>query len=104
MAHPFLAQDFHPRWSKLKIDCIQSDITAALKKAESKINDLADQDRGKMNFDTVVLGLDEATRALSESWGLVQHLDSLCNSPDLREAHNAMLTQVSAFFATAARA
>ena len=99
MAQPFLTQDFHPRWSTLDIACIQADITTALKKAESNINDLADQDRGKMNFDSVVIGLDDATRPLNEAWGLVQHLDSLCNSPALREAHNAMLTQVSSFFA-----
>ncbi|MDP1589402.1 MAG: M3 family metallopeptidase, partial [Prosthecobacter sp.] len=52
-----------------------------------------------MNFDTVVLGLDETTRELNEAWGLVTHLDSLCNSPALREAHNKMLAEVSAFFA-----
>jgi oligopeptidase A len=47
----------------------------------------------------VVLALDEATRSLNESWGLVTHLDSLCNSPALREAHHAMLPLVSSFFA-----
>ncbi|MEQ1748578.1 MAG: M3 family metallopeptidase [Prosthecobacter sp.] len=99
MAQPFLTQDFHLRWSALDIACIQADITTALEKAESNINSHADQDRGKMSFNSVVIGLDEATRPLNEAWGLVQHLDSLCNSPALREAHNAMLAQVSSFFA-----
>ena len=99
MAHPFLAQDLYIRWSSLDPSHIQTDITQALKDADSAIERLCEQDRGKMNFDTVVLGLDEATRALNEAWGLVTHLDSLCNSPALREAHNAMLPQVSAFFA-----
>jgi oligopeptidase A len=52
-----------------------------------------------MSFDSVVLALDEVTRELNESWGLVQHLDALCNSPAMREAYNAMLARVSAFFA-----
>jgi oligopeptidase A len=52
-----------------------------------------------MSFKSVILDLDEATRELNETWGLVQHLDSLCNSPALREAHNAMLPEVSSFFA-----
>jgi oligopeptidase A len=60
---------------------------------------LIEQDRGKMSFATVVLALDESTRPLNEAWGLVQHLDALCNSPALREAHNAMLPAVSSFFA-----
>jgi oligopeptidase A len=79
--------------------CIQNDIREALVRAQTKLDAVIEQDRGKMNFDTVVLGLDEATRELNESWGLVQHLDSLCNSPALREAHNAMLPEVSSFFA-----
>lgn len=99
MAQPFLTQDFHIRWSTLTPDRIQADITEALRNAEENINRLIDQDRGRMNFNSVVLGLDETTRGLNEAWGLVQHLDSLCNSPELREAHNAMLPQVTAFFA-----
>jgi len=99
MVSPFLSQDFHIRWSTLDPSHIQADITQALKTAEEAINRLSEQDRGKMNFDSVVLALDEATRSLNESWGLVTHLDSLCNSPALREAHHAMLPQVSSFFA-----
>jgi oligopeptidase A len=98
-AQPFLSQDFHIRWSTLSPEAIQADIAAALADAEGAINKVIDQDRGRMNFDSVVLGLDEATKPLNEAWGLVQHLDSLCNSPALREAHNAMLPKVSAFFA-----
>jgi oligopeptidase A len=99
MAQPFLTQDFHIRWSSLDSACIEADITAALDQAEANLNHLIEQDRGKMNFDSVIIGLDETTRHLNESWGLVQHLDSLCNSPALREAYNAMLSKVSAFFA-----
>lgn len=99
MASPFLTQDFHVRWSTLDPSHIQADITQALQAAEAAINRVSEQDRGKMNFDTVVLALDEATRSLNESWGLVTHLDSLCNSPALREAHHAMLPLVSSFFA-----
>ncbi|SKA79628.1 oligopeptidase A [Prosthecobacter debontii] len=99
MAQPFLTQDFQIRWSSLSPSCIQADIQTALQEADANINRLTEQDRGKMNFDSVVLALDESTRHLNEAWGLVQHLDALCNSPELREAHNAMLPQVSAFFA-----
>lgn len=99
MPNPFLTSDFHIRWSSLKPADITGDIDGALKRAEANLDALIAQDRGRMNFDSVVLALDEATRELNEAWGLVQHLDSLCNSPQLREAHNAMLPKVSAFFA-----
>ena len=100
MAAPFLTQDFHIRWSTLTPEHIEADIRAALEKAQANLDAVIDQDRGKlMNFDSVVLGLDECTRELNEAWGLVTHLDSLCNSPALREAHNKMLSEVSSFFA-----
>ncbi|MBE2285918.1 MAG: M3 family metallopeptidase [Prosthecobacter sp.] len=99
MANPFLTQDFHIRWSTLTPDHIEADIRAALQQAQANLDALIDQDRGKLSFESVVLGLDETTRGLNEAWGLVTHLDSLCNAPALREAHNKMLAEVSAFFA-----
>ena len=89
-------------WSTLDPSAIEPDITLALQQAEAAINAIADQDRGKLSFETVVDALDEATRLLHEAWGLVNHLDALCNSPELREAHNRMLPKVSAFFASIA--
>ena len=97
MAHPFLTKDFHIRWSTLHPKHIGPDISMALEDAQKAIDAVADQDRGRMNFQSVLIALDEATRPLNEAWALVEHLDSVCNSPELREAHNAMLPKVSAF-------
>jgi oligopeptidase A len=99
MAHPFLDDGFHIRWSTLTADRVQEDIEIALRQAEERIELFLAQDRGRMSFDSVVISLDETTRGLSEAWGLVNHLDSLCNTPALREAHNAMLPRISSFFA-----
>jgi oligopeptidase A len=99
MPHPFLTSDFQIRWSTLKPEAVKPDLSEALKRAEARVDALVELDRSKLTFDSVVLGLEEATRELNEAWGLVQHLDSLCNSPELREAHNAMLPEVSAFYA-----
>lgn len=99
MTHPFLTSDFQIRWSTLKADAIQSDISSALGQATAAIDSFLTQDRGRMTFESVVLALDETTRPLNEAWGLVNHLDALCNNPALREAQNAMLPAVSAFFA-----
>ena len=96
---PFLTDDFHIRWSTLGPEAIQADIQTALDQAAANIDTYLSQDRGRMSFESVVLGLDETTRRLNEAWNLVQHLDSLCNSPALREAHNQMLPAVTAFFA-----
>ena len=96
---PFLTDDFHIRWSTLGPEAIAADIQTALDQAALNLDTYLGQDRGRMSFESVVLGLDETTRRLNEAWNLVQHLDSLCNSPALREAHNQMLPAVTAFFA-----
>jgi oligopeptidase A len=77
MSHPFLTQDFSPAWSTLDPALIEPDLELALEQASASINAIADQDRGKLSFASVVEALEEATRPLHEAWGLVNHLDAL---------------------------
>ncbi len=97
MANPFLSTDFQLRWSTLKPEHIIADIARALQRAQERIDAVIEQDRGRFTFESVILGLEDATLELDQAWGLVEHLDAVCNSPALREAHNAMLPKVSAF-------
>ncbi|WP_050023947.1 M3 family metallopeptidase [Verrucomicrobium sp. BvORR034] len=99
MSHPFLDDSFYVRWSTLSPEVVEPDITKALEEAEVRLNTVIGQQRGGLTFDSVMLGYEEALRELNESWGLVTHLVSVCDSPALREAHNGMLPKVSAFFA-----
>jgi len=99
MSRPFLDDTFNVRWSTLAPEAVEADITLALSRAEKALAGVVDQDRGRMTFESVMLDYEDALRELNEAWGLVTHLDSVCNSPALREAHNKMLPNVSAFFA-----
>jgi len=94
----FLDRRFHIRWSTLTPERVVPDLTEALGLAELAVNDLCRQDRGRMDFDSVFLGYERALEPLSEAWGLVTHLDAVCNSDPLRAAHNEMLPKVSDFF------
>ena len=42
--------------------------------------------------------LEDATAGLEECFGIVQHLDSVMTSPEMREAYVAMLGPVTDFF------
>jgi oligopeptidase A len=97
--HPFLASPFHVPWSQLTPERIGPDIRKALEQARENIEALCRTDRGRMNFGTVLQAFEDALTPLHDAWGLVSHLDSVCNSPELREAYNAMLPEVSEFFA-----
>lgn len=101
MQHPFLTEDFKIAWSKLSPSAVAPDIQYALEKAQIAIHALAEPVAAAetLDYHNTFAALDAATEPLNHAWGLVSHLDSVCNSPELRSAHNAMLPKVTQFFA-----
>ena len=94
---PFLDQNNHPNWTKLTSDRIKPEITHALELAEKNLEDIRTLDSDSLTFENTIKALEQATKDLNYAWGLVNHLDAVCNSPELRDAHNEMLPTVSAF-------
>ncbi|HLP09594.1 MAG TPA: M3 family metallopeptidase [Opitutaceae bacterium] len=97
--HPFLAPDFAVRWSQLTPASIGPDIQAALAQAQCNLDAIAAQDLAAATFASTVEALECACDDLNRAWGLVGHLNSVADSPALREAYNAMLPAVSEFYA-----
>ena len=99
--YPFLSPSLPVRWSSLTPEHIEPDITEALRRAQANIDAIAAQpaEAAALSFESTFLALEEATRELSTAWGLIQHLDSVNNSPELRAAQNKMLPDVSTFYA-----
>lgn len=97
--HPFLAADFHVRWSSLDPAAVAPDIAEGLARAEAGIAQIAVQNPAELTYASTFLALERATEELSMAWTKVTHLQSVQDSPALREAHNTMLPQVTAFFA-----
>jgi len=96
--HPFLTNDFHIKWSTLTPEHIEADITKALDEAKAAVDAVASQSE-PLTYANAIVALDDGLETLNHAWGLVSHLDSVNNSPELRAAHNAMLPKVSEFFA-----
>jgi oligopeptidase A len=96
--HPFLQNDFHIKWSTLTPDHIEADISKALDEAKAAVDAVAAQE-APLTYANTIVALDDGLETLNHAWGLVSHLDSVANSPELRAAHNAMLPKVSEFFA-----
>ena len=101
MSHPFLANDFHIRWSTLTPDAIEPDITKALEDAQTAVDSVAalSDTATELTYENTIAALDDGLDTLNRAWGLVNHLDSVNNSPELREPFNKMLPKVSEFFA-----
>ncbi len=98
-ANPFLDSEFQIRWSRLTPEFVGPAITEALGRAQGAIDAIASRNPQAANYENTILGLVQATEELTVTWGKVTHLQSVADSPALREAHNAMLPKVSAFFA-----
>ena len=95
--NPFLQLSGNPKWENLQPHHIREDITFALEKAEKNLQKIRDLRSDETTFANTVKALENASYELNYAWGLITHLDAVCNSPELREAHNEMLPAVSAF-------
>lgn len=98
--NPFLDPSFHVRWSALTPDLVGPGIDAALGRAQAAIDAIAKREPAALTFENTFLALEHATEELTVAWGKVTHLQSVADAPALREAHNAMLPRVSAFYAS----
>ncbi len=101
MQNPFLQTEFHIRWSTLTPDHIEADISKALVDAQAAVDGVAalSTDAAEtLTYENTIAALDDGLETLNHAWGLVSHLDSVNNSPELRDAHNAILPKVTEFF------
>jgi oligopeptidase A len=98
--NPFLDPAFCIRWSQLASELIAPAIEEALGRAQAAIYAIAARELDGLTFANTFLALEHATEELTVAWGKVAHLQSVADSPALREAYNAMLPKVSAFTAS----
>ncbi len=99
MSNPFLDPAFEVAWSRHTPEAIAPAIEEALGRAQGAIEAIAGRPVAEANYENTFLALEEATEELGRAWGKVSHLQSVADSPALREAHNAMLPKVTAFYA-----
>lgn len=97
--NPFLESAFHIRWSALQPAQIEPAVNAALTRAEAAIAAISALPLPGVTYANTFLALENATEELNRVWGKVGHLQSVADSPALRDAYNGMLPKVSAFFA-----
>ena len=98
--HPFLAPDFHVRWSTLTPEHIEPDIRHALELSKQNIAAICAQDPTTATYHGTFPALEQATEVLGRAWGRLQHLDAVNDNPAQREALNKMLPEVSDFYSS----
>ena len=86
-------------YSEVKPEHIAPAIEFLLKHAQDAV-DVATDSKTPSNWDQLAEPLEDATEALGRSWGVISHLNSVADTPELRTAYGAMLPQVTAFFSS----
>ena len=94
--HPFLDKSFEIRWTSFRPEDVAPDIRKAMADAGAGLEAVR---RGDFSGYAVFSALEDAVDTLSAPWSKVNHLEEVCDSPELREAYNSVLPEVSAFFA-----
>ena len=54
--------------------------------------------RAAATWEDLVIPLDDAIDRLGRAWGLVDHLQAVCNTPELRQVYSTQLPKVSEFW------
>jgi oligopeptidase A len=85
-----------PKFSQINPSQIVSELSARLDHNRERLTDLLAQP--VLNFETLVHPLDDLSDHLHQFWALVNHLNSVMNSDPLREAYNACLPLLSAYY------
>ncbi len=83
-------------YASVQPDHIQPAIESLLATARQAVEQAAD-DQLPATWEAVVQPLDSASEQLWRAWSVAGHLNSVVNTPALREAYNAMLPKVSEF-------
>jgi oligopeptidase A len=92
-----LSQAQLPAFASIRPEHIEPAMSQLLAQAEAAL-ELATSDATPADYDALSATLGVATERLGHAWGAVGHLNAVANSPELREAYNAMLPAVTEFF------
>ena len=100
--NPLLDFSGLPRFGEIQPAHVQPAVEALIAENRALIERLVADDAASFTaptWDNFARPLDDANERLSRAWGQVGHLNAVVNTPELREAYNAMLPAVTQYFA-----
>lgn len=85
-----------PKWADFTPEFAAAELSRLLVESEMSVAAL-EASMGKKTFASVVLALDDATRALWQCWGMVSHMNAVMNSDAWRKVEEEFQPQIVAF-------
>ncbi|MDD4978201.1 MAG: M3 family metallopeptidase [Gallionella sp.] len=96
--NPLLSFSGLPRFAEIKPEHVAPAIEKLLADYGTLVSKLLADD-ALPTWDGFVLPMENANERVTRAWGPVSHLNSVMNSPELREVYNATLPKITAFYA-----
>ncbi len=96
MTNPLLNFDTLPDFATIRPEHVTPAIDAVLAQAGAALERAVGADVAA-DYDAISAVLDVATERLGRAWGVVSHLNSVADTPELRAAFNDNLPKVTAF-------
>ena len=97
-ANPLLDFAGMPRFADIRPEHVEPAIRGLIDENRALIERLT-ADPATPSWDGFVAPMEEAGERLGRAWGVVGHLHSVFDVPEWREAYNAMLPEISRFYA-----
>ena len=97
MQNPLLHPQQLPPFSQIKVDQIEPAIDALIEENRQLVNALTETEQ-EHDWDSFVQRLEDTSDKLSYAWSIASHLNGVMNSDELRQAYNACLPKLSAYW------
>jgi oligopeptidase A len=97
--NPLLAGVYRIPFNRIEASHVQPGIRQALEEARAEVDAVSD-DRSPPSWEKVFGQLDTAVERFSECLGPADHLISVAETPELRDAYNAVLPEISTFWSS----
>ena len=96
--NPLLSQEFLIPFDDIRAEHVEPGVREALENAQADLDAIINETDAR-TYDNTLGALSRLEERLDRAVGLGYHLTSVMNSPELREAFNAVLPEFSAFYA-----
>ena len=96
-ANPLLSDLFRIPFHRIRPEHVEPGIRAALAEAQAEVDAVADDD-APPTWTNTLERLDRATELLTRRLAPASHLVAVAETPQLRDAYNAVLPEISAFW------
>jgi oligopeptidase A len=97
--NPLLDIGFEIPFDRIRTEHVEPAVRQLLATAKAEIDAIAARHEPR-TYDNTLGALEDATEKLGRAVTVIAHLESVCSAPDLREAHNNIQPDVSAFYAS----